>query len=194
MNRLGQSIPPVAASRLVHERIPPIRRRDHGFLDRPGAHPAEQVHRAARLVVRPRRPGATEGLLTHDGPGGLVVDVEIAGRVSQRVRYAHDRLAVPREDRPGQGVGRRGVAEREGLFQAVILVYVYRQYGTEDLFLHGPEPRIRRDDGRRLDEPAPLAVAAAAGDDLGVVRRPGVFDVTDDVVEGRLVDHGRHEV
>src|SRR3989441_9541409 len=95
-----------------HERVAKIGRRDERLLDRPRAHPAEQVHEAPRLVVRPRRARAAEGLLANDGARRLIVDVEVAGRVGQRLRHPGDRRAIPREDRAGERVGRAPVAER----------------------------------------------------------------------------------
>ena len=49
-----------------------------GLLDGLRAGPLEHVVRAPGLVVGPGQTGASEGLLAHNGPGGLVIDVKVA--------------------------------------------------------------------------------------------------------------------
>src|SRR5687767_11789019 len=78
------SLAPVPVRR--HERIAVVGRRDERLLDRPRAHPADQVPHRARLVVRPGGTRAAEGLLRDDRARRLVVDVEVPGRVAKDVR------------------------------------------------------------------------------------------------------------
>src|SRR5437879_9756041 len=105
----------------LHERVAKIGRRDERLLDRPRAHPTEEVHEAPRLVVRPRRARAAKGLLANDGTRRLIVDVEVAGRVGQRLRQPGERRAIPREDRAGERGGRAPVAERQRLVAPGVL-------------------------------------------------------------------------
>src|SRR5512147_724424 len=70
-------------SRLGHERVAVVAGRAEGLLHGAGAHPADEVELRAGLVVGPRGARAAERLLSHDRPGGLVVDVEVAGAPSQ---------------------------------------------------------------------------------------------------------------
>src|SRR5690606_25248869 len=79
---------------LLHVRVAVVGRRRERLLDRPGADPAEQVVVEAGLVVRAARTGAAERLLRDDGAGRLVVDVEVAGRLSESVLRFADRRAV----------------------------------------------------------------------------------------------------
>ena len=53
-----------------------------------GADPADHVEGGAGLVVGAGGPGPAEGLLSHDGAGALVVDVEVAGGVAQGLLQA----------------------------------------------------------------------------------------------------------
>src|SRR5260370_27530443 len=73
-------------------------RRRISLLDRPGADPANEVQERPRLVVGARRPGATERLETDDRAGGLVIDVEVSGRVDERLGCLADRVAILLED------------------------------------------------------------------------------------------------
>ena len=76
------------------------------FLDRAGAHPADQVEHRAGLVVGAAGPGATERLLADYRAGRLVVDVEVARRVPQRLGGLGDGDTVRGQDRSGQRVRR----------------------------------------------------------------------------------------
>ena len=53
--------------------------RYEGLLDGLRAGPLEHVVRAPGLVIRPGQPRPAEWLLAHHGPGGLVIDVKVAG-------------------------------------------------------------------------------------------------------------------
>ena len=59
--------------------------RYEGLLHRLSRGPLQHVVRAPGLVVGPGQPGATEGLLSHHGACGLVVDVEVPGRSLQQL-------------------------------------------------------------------------------------------------------------
>ena len=108
-------------------------RRNERFLDRPLRGPAKQVHLGAGLVVRSGGATAAEGLLADHGAGGLVVDVEVAGGVAQRLRAPDDRPAVVGEDGAGQGVGAGSVAELERPVQVSVLVDEEGQHRAEEL-------------------------------------------------------------
>src|SRR5260370_38913124 len=73
-------------------------------LDRPRASEADHVPDRAGFVVRPGGPGAAERLLTDDRAGRLVVDVEVAGRVAQRVGRLPDGCFIRGEDRSGEPI------------------------------------------------------------------------------------------
>src|SRR5690606_11750206 len=93
--------------RSAEEGITPVGGRDEGLLDGARARPAEQVQRAARLVVGARRAAPAEGLLADDGARGLVVDVEVAGGEAQRLGGPLDGVPIVGEDGPGEAVGAR---------------------------------------------------------------------------------------
>src|SRR5438105_6722133 len=92
---------------LRHERIAIVARRREGFLHGALADPAHEVQLGSGLVVRARSTRAAERLLANNGAGGLVVDVEVASRVTQRAQRLPNTGAVAAEDRAGQRVGRR---------------------------------------------------------------------------------------
>src|SRR6266851_4380710 len=70
----------------IHEGIPVIGRRHVRLLDDSRARPADQVEERAGLVVGARRSRAAERLLPDHRAGRLVVDVEVAGGIDQRLR------------------------------------------------------------------------------------------------------------
>src|ERR671930_2229248 len=76
-NALDRAAPAVGR----HERVAVIRWRDERLLDRPWAHPADEIPHRPGLVVRARCTGAAERLLADDRAGRLVVDVEVPRRV-----------------------------------------------------------------------------------------------------------------
>src|SRR5512133_1019955 len=187
------SASPVRPAVVGHERIAVVLRRDERLLDRPRADPADQVPHRAGLVVRARRASPAERLLSDDGAGRLVVDVEVAGRVAQRFLRLVDRSALLREDRAGEPVRRRVVDELERLLPLVLRVDVGRHDRPEELLAHQPVARVLRLDNGRLDEEALAVVGAAAGDHLSVVLAR-VLDRFLLPCERVLVDHGAHEV
>src|SRR2546429_3789597 len=81
----------------IHIGIPMIGRGRVRLFDAPRARPADQVQERPRLVVGARCTRAAERLLPHDRAGRLVVDVEVAGGVDQRVRGGAGRIAITRE-------------------------------------------------------------------------------------------------
>ena len=64
-------------------RVAVIRGGGKVFLHRSGGNPAQQVQGRTGLVVCSGRACSPKRLLTDDGAGGLVVDVEIARTVTQ---------------------------------------------------------------------------------------------------------------
>ena len=80
--------------------VAPIGWRIEGLLDHPRGDPAQQVEHRTGLVVGAGGAGPPEGLLADHSAGGLVVDVEVAGGVVQRVGGLDDRRAIPRSVRP----------------------------------------------------------------------------------------------
>ena len=57
--------------------------RHEGFLHGPGADPAHEVRFASSLVIGTGFSTATEGLLADDCTGGFVIDIEVAGGMSE---------------------------------------------------------------------------------------------------------------
>ena len=62
---------------LLHKGVSVVFRRNKVLLDGPGRYPAQQVDHGSGLVVGARTAGSSEGLLSHHGSGGLVVNVEV---------------------------------------------------------------------------------------------------------------------
>lgn len=65
-----------------------------GLLDGSGRRPAQQVQRAPGLVVGARLAAAPKGLLPHNGPGALVVEVKVPGRMLEDGAGLDDGLPV----------------------------------------------------------------------------------------------------
>src|SRR5439155_12136294 len=111
----------VGAVRL-HGRVTVIGRRDERLLDRARGDPADQVPHRARLVVRAGSAGTSERLLPDDCTRGLVVDVEVPGRILERLFRFLDRSPVAGEHGSGEPVRSRRIDELEGLLPAVVRV------------------------------------------------------------------------
>src|SRR5207244_5548003 len=105
----------LAAVFVRHERVAVVGRGHERLLDRTGAHPTDQVPHRARLVVRAGSARAAERLLTDDGAGRLVVDVEITRRIAKLLTREIDCITLAREDRAGQSVRRAPVDQVERL-------------------------------------------------------------------------------
>src|ERR1039457_7015032 len=67
----------------LHVGVAPVGGGGEGLLEGAGRYPAQQVERRASLVVGAALPGPPEGLLAHHRPGRFVIDVEVAGGVSE---------------------------------------------------------------------------------------------------------------
>ena len=128
----------------LQERVAVVRRRHERLLDRARADPADQVPHRAGLVVRPRGARAAEGLLPDDGARRLVVDVEVAGRVAERLVGLVERVAIVREDGAGERVRARRVDEVERVRPLRLVVDVRRDDRAEELVAQEPEVRGRR--------------------------------------------------
>src|SRR5690349_10878697 len=118
---------------LAHERVAVVLRRHEGLLDRPRAHPPDQVPHRAGLIVRPRRARSAERLLADDGPGRLVVHVEVAGGVAKRLRRVLDPAPVGGEDGARERVRRGRVDELERVVHAFLVVDIRRHDRPEEL-------------------------------------------------------------
>src|SRR5229473_8061524 len=117
----------------IHEGIPVVGRRHVGLLDHARARPADQVEERAGLVVGARCPRAAERLLPDHRAGRLVVDVEVAGGIDQRLRRGANRVAVACEHRPGQPVWARAVAQLQRLLELTIWVRIDGEDRAEQL-------------------------------------------------------------
>src|SRR3954466_10693712 len=93
-------------------------------LDRAGAGEADEIPNSPSFVVGAGRARATERLGPDDGAGGLVVDVEVAGRVAEGIVGIADRPRVAGEDRAGESVRGRLVDEGQCLLPVGVVVDV----------------------------------------------------------------------
>jgi len=89
----------------LHMGIAEIGGGQEGLLDGARAEPAQEVEVASGLVVGARLARAAKGLLPDHGPGGLVVDVEIACCIAQGRQCLHCGIAVLAEDGAREAVG-----------------------------------------------------------------------------------------
>src|SRR5437773_5264836 len=178
----------------IHIGVPVIGRGRVRLFDDPRARPADQVQERARLVVGARCTRAAERLLPHDRAGRLVVDVEVAGGVDQRVRGGADRIAITREHSAREPVWARPVTQLESLLELAVRVRIDGQDRAEQLLLHQLEVGVARLDHGRPHEPPDRVVTAAAGHDLRGVALLGVVDRGHVLGVGLAVDHRSHEV
>src|SRR5688572_7140301 len=100
---------------LGHIVVAPVARRRERFLDGSRTYPSQQIHLRARFVVGARSPGSAKRLLADDGPGRLVVDIEVARRLPQRAERLSDGTAITCEYRTGQRVRRGLIDDRQRL-------------------------------------------------------------------------------
>src|SRR5215813_3925201 len=85
----------------AHVRVSMVNGRYERLLNRAGVDPADQVEDGSCLVVGAACPGPAERLLPDDSSGGLVVDIEVAGREPQRLAGARDGGAIGGDDGAG---------------------------------------------------------------------------------------------
>ena len=88
----------------LKETVGPIVGRSKRFLDGTWADPAQKVERASSLVVGPATTCASEGLLSNNGAGRLVVDVEVSSAVPKGSNGRLDVSAVGGKDGTGQRI------------------------------------------------------------------------------------------
>ena len=176
-----------------------ISRRHKGLLDRSRRGPAEQVPNRAGLVIRSRRAAAAKRLLSDDGAGRLVIDIEVAGGETQRAHCLVDGEAIGREDGPGQGIRRRRLelmhrrTPRPSRISRVV-VDMHREDRPEVFVREYVVRRVRGLDDCRPDEEANTVIGLTAGQDVrrGLAMQP-INDAAEPV-ECPPVDHGAAEV
>ena len=90
---------------LFQERIAVVGGGDKCLLDAACADPTVEVEGTTRLVVGSGGAGSAEGLAADHRSGGLVVDVEVSGGMTERLFCHFDGIAVGGEDGACQCVG-----------------------------------------------------------------------------------------
>src|SRR5579859_3620702 len=161
LDRCGLAVKPV----LAHVRVPVVGRRHEEFLNRTGSYPADQVEHRAGLVVGAAGPGTAERLLAYHRAGGLVVDVEVSGRVPQLAAGSRYRLPVSGDDRAGQRVARRVIHVVEDGLELAVRVDMHRQDRAEILGAEDLVRGVRTEQDRRPDKIAVRVAGRAAGQD-----------------------------
>ena len=197
---------------VLHVRVGDAVQGHEGLLDRLRAGPLEHVVRAPGLVVSSGQTGASEGLLAHHGPGGLVIDVKVTGSPLQEngsfvSKLSREKfklrsssllllwanLLVMTIESSSECIG--GVVSNglQSGHAVLVLVDIDADQGTKDLL---PEDLVLGGgdlhDGR-LHEVSHTVVIAASGHDAAVGAGLCMFNVTGEPLEGLLVNHGGHE-
>src|ERR1039457_115354 len=177
----------------LHVGVAPVGGGNEGLLEGAGRYPAQQVERRASLVVGAALPGPPEGLLAHHRPGRFVIDVEVAGGVSEGAHPGLDRPPFGGEDRAGQPI-RGGLVDQPEDRLPVAVVGVDGEDGAEQLPLQELVMGIPSGDDRGPDKPTGGGVARTAGHDLEVrvLRRRLQRRLV--LAEGTFVDDRPHEV
>ena len=178
----------------LKETVGPIVRRSKRFLDGTWADPAQKVERASRLVVGPATTGTAKGLLSNNGPGGLVVDVEVSSAVSKGSNGGLNVSAVGGKDGTREGVFRSGVAEFQRRFKILVFVNMDREDRAKDFLRHGFASWVVAHNGRWLNEVARGIVVGASSDDVAVGIGSSAVNVAGDAVKRLLVDDGAEVV
>ena len=163
-------------------------RRSKRFLDGTWADPTQKVERASSLVVGPASTCTTKGLLSNNGPGGLVVDVEVSSAVSKGSNGRLNVSAVGGKDGTREGVFRSGVAEFQRRFKILVFVNMDREDRAKDFLRHGFASWIVAHNGRWLNEVASCVVVGSSSDDVAVGIGSGAVNVAGDAVKRLLVD------
>lgn len=167
------------------------------LLDGADVDEAQQQVLASSLVVGTRGTSTTEGLLANNGTSRLAVDVKVTSGVAELLLSEADRLAVGSEHGTSQAVLGRGIDELAGLGEGVgggVVVDVGGQDGAEELV---GQVRVVGVGGLvdcGVDEVALGGIVGAADDKLEVLVVLGGVNGARELLEGRLVDHGAHEV
>lgn len=167
------------------------------LLDRADVDEAQQQVLASSLVVGTRGTSTTEGLLANNGTSRLAVDVEVTSGVAELLLSEADSLAVGSEHGTSQAVLRGRVNELADLAEGVggsVVVDVGGQDGAEELVGQVRVVGVGGLIDGGVDEVALGGVVGAAGDELEVLVVLGGVNGARQLLEGRLVDHGAHEV
>lgn len=172
------------------------------LLHSPHAHKPTQQRRTPRLIVCPARPRAPKRLLPDHRAGTFTVDIEIPGRVPERVFGEADGGAVFGEDGAGEGVvgcGVDGAADfgEGGLGVGLIGwggVDVDAEDGAEELGAEEGVVRVLGLVDGWVDEVAVGIVVVSADKKLELRVILGVIDDFCEFGEGGFVDDGADEV
>lgn len=162
------------------------------LLHRARAHPAHQVKRRARLVVRARPSRPAEWLLAHHGARALVVHIHVPRRVQQLAQSLPHRRAVAREHGACERVLAL-VAQPQHAVPLRVRVHVHGEHGRKDLLRHEAAARVGHAHHGRVHEVALAVVAAAAREDLAALVGARPVDIALGAVEGALADDGGDE-
>ena len=164
------------------------------FLNQAGAGESSQDIGATGLVVGTTGTGTTERLLADQSSGGLAVDVEVTGRVTESILSLTDGTAVLGEDSTGQGETTTGLVDLlQGGGPFGIGVDVDGQDGSEDLLIE--ELVVGRVDlvDSRVDVVTDGAVVVTTGNQLNGGILVAAVDDRLDLLEGAAVDDRAHE-
>src|SRR5439155_16116885 len=179
---------------LRHEGIPIVRGRNKCFFDRAGADPPEQIDHGSSLVVGSAGSAAAEWLLSHDGAGRLVVDVEITrGKAKHTVRIG-DGGAIGGEHCASECVWSRTVDNGKRCLPFLLGIHIQGYNRPEQLFTHRSVIRPASLNQRRADEVSRGIVGLAAGDDLRIAGSPHFVQVAGQFLERGTINHGSHEI
>src|SRR5690606_11417208 len=126
----------------------------------------------------------------HHGAGGLVVDVEIAGRVAQFFGGQFHGVAVVGENGAGEGVRRCLVYGVQNFLEFISVIHVQREHRPEQLVAHGHVLRVLRHYNGGFNKVAFALVISASGDDLDRVVIFGGVQVAGQFVKRFFVDDG----
>src|SRR5206468_9220084 len=170
-------------SLFTHEGVFIRGRRDKSFFDRSSAHPAEKINDRAGLVVRTARSRSTEWLLAHNGAGGFVIYIEVAGGIAQRLLRVGNSCTIRGKHASGQSVRRSLIHELECRMPFLFRIDVERDDRTEQLFTHRPVIWFFGLDQRRTNKISDRIVDLTARYDLRIGRTARFFEVTCEFLE-----------
>lgn len=89
---------------VLEERILVVRRRDEVLFDCARRSPADHVMQRAGFVVGAGSSRAAKWLLADDSAGRFIIDIEIAGRLTESSLGEQDGVAICGEDSSGQRI------------------------------------------------------------------------------------------
>ena len=165
------------------------------LLQRPRRSESHQQIDATRFIIGAAGSRPAKRLLPNHGPGGLAIDVKIAGRPAKAVLGLSDRNLVICEDGSREReAASLSVDDVEDVVELGVGVDVGHEHGAEEFLLEEGVIGSFGDVKGGVDVEAFAPVVGASDRPLKLTVFVGGVDRLGDLIESRLIDHRAEEV